>query len=319
MPGPNSGDGGGGEFEAIERLAGRLQATGARAAPGEVWIGDDAAVLDPPAGRMLFTTDLVVEGVHGDLDLLSSSDLGWRAMVASLSDIAAMGGQPRHAVVAVSGPPGTDLDGLYDGIAQASAAFGCPVVGGDLSGGECLVVALAMTGEVSHGPGPVLRSGARPGDRLLVTGPLGAAAAGLRLLRSDSGGAGTGGTLVAAHRRPQPRLGQGEVARQSGVRAMIDVSDGLAGDLVRLADASGIGFRLEDVPVAEGATLDDALSGGEDYELVMATADPDALSQGLVAAGLAAPLVIGVCVEDGAERTLQGRKLAAGGWEHHFV
>ncbi|MHB8593631.1 MAG: AIR synthase related protein, partial [Acidimicrobiales bacterium] len=141
MSGPNSGatgpppgrrrpEGPGrGEFAAIERLRRRLPA----APPGEVWIGDDAAVLDAPRGRLLLATDLAVAGVHADMGLLDEADLGWRALASSVSDIAAMGGRIGHAVVAVAGPPSTDRDRLYAGSAAAAAAFGCPVVGGDLS------------------------------------------------------------------------------------------------------------------------------------------------------------------------------------------
>lgn len=330
MPDPNSGITEGGEFEAIERLARALDASGPRPKPGEVWIGDDTAVLDPPAGRMLFTTDLVVEGVHGELATMGPADFGWRAMVASLSDVAAMGGRPHHAVVGVCGPPDTDLDGLYEGIAEAAARFRCPVVGGDLSGGARLVVAVAMTGQVAGDPGPVLRSGARPGDELWVTGPLGASAAGLRLLQGavdgpdpvDEPGPVSGPDRCAlrwAHLRPVPRLAEGEVARRSGVRAMVDISDGLAGDLTRLADASKVGFSLDHVPVCDGATLDDALYGGEDYALVMAAEDPRVLAQGFATAGLQPPIRIGRCTADPAERTLHGRGLPAGGFEHRFT
>jgi thiamine-monophosphate kinase len=236
-------------------------------------------------------------------------------MVASLSDVAAMGGRPRHALAAVAGPPETDLEALARGLADASAAFGCPLVGGDLSGADQLTVAVAMTGEVLDGPAPVLRSGARPGDTLCVTGPLGASAAGLRALRSGASGPMA---LVDAHRRPRPRLVEGEAARLAGVRAMVDVSDGLAGDVGRLAEASGVGVRLERVPVAEGATEEDALGGGEDYELVMAVEDHERLARAFGDRGLSAPIVIGRCVADLAERTLRGRKFT-GGWEHRFT
>jgi thiamine-monophosphate kinase len=311
-----------GEFATIDRLTARLAATGLKPPPGELWIGDDTAVVGPPEGRLLLTTDLVVAGVHGDLELLTLADLGWRAMVASVSDIAAMGGRPCHALVAVAAPPDTDLDALYDGVAEASDAFSCPVVGGDLSEAERLAVAVAMTGALPAGAGPVLRSGAQPGDTILVTGPLGASAAGLRLLRSGlrsrSLGRHSDEALMAAHRRPRPRPSHGQAARLGGARAMMDVSDGLSGDLSRLADASGVGFRLERVPVAVGARLGDALSGGEDYELVMAVPDPTTLLRSFEAAGLPAPLVLGVCVADRAERTLRGEPLVSGGWEHRF-
>jgi len=315
----------GGEFAAIERLRRALPGPPA----GEVWIGDDAAVLGPGQGRLLVTTDLSVAGVHADLALIGLDDLGWRALAAAVSDVAAMGGRPDGAVVAVAGPPSTDLDLLYDGIAGAAQSHGCPVVGGDLSSAGDLVVAVTVAGHVDGGPGPVLRSGARPGDAVLVTGPLGAGAAGLRLLRaaaSGTGGAALGtGTgvgsgedlqAVMAHRRPWARLAEGETARRAGATAMIDVSDGLLADVGHVADASGVGYRLEDVPVAPGATMDEALGGGEDYELVLSTPDPVRLTAAFVDAGLRAPVLIGWCTADTAERTRAGKPTMALGWEH---
>jgi thiamine-monophosphate kinase len=347
MPDPNSGDtegarppgtvggekGGGefGEFAAIGRMAGILAARTPAPPPGEVWIGDDAAVLRPPTGFLLLATDVAVSGVHADPAWLSAADLGWRAMVASVSDMAAMGGRPRHAVVAVAGPPDSDLEGLYAGIAAAAEAFACPVVGGDLSAAPVLTVAVAMTGAVEDGPPPVRRAGGRPGDRLYVTGPLGASAAGLRALRARRGAPEREATAVAAgaepavaaelaarHRRPVPRLAEGETARRAGASAMVDVSDGLAADLGHLADASGVGFRLDRCPVHPGATLEDALGGGEDYELVIALPAGVDLAGAFARAGLAPPIPIGWCTEDPAERTLAGEPMGTAGFEHDF-
>jgi thiamine-monophosphate kinase len=270
------------------------------------------------------TTDLSVAGVHADLALIGLDDMGWRALVAAVSDVAAMGGRPDGAVVAVAGPPSTDLDLLYDGIARAAQSHGCPVVGGDLSTSDDLVVAVTVTGHVDGGPGPVLRRGARPGDAVLVTGPLGAGAAGLRVLRTGGAALGTGTGVgsgedlqaVMAHRRPWARLAEGETARRAGATAMIDVSDGLLADVGHVADASGVGYRLEDVPVAPGATMEEALGGGEDYELVMSTPDPVGLTAAFVEAGLRAPVLIGWCTVDAAERTLAGKPTTGRGWEH---
>ncbi len=366
----------GGEIAAIERIRAALPG----APPGQVWIGDDSAVLPGIRSQMLLATDLTVAGVHADLDLVGLDDMGWKAVAVTVSDVAAMGGRPREVLVAVAGPPDTDLDLLYDGIGLGAARHGCAVVGGDLSDAGQLVVCVAVTGFV---PKAVLRSGATPGDFLFVTGPLGASAAGLRLLRqaapqghgragaiggTDAGagaiadadadadadaGAGaiadadadagadagaiavhgvpgtTGSTsragstddvitrrLIEAHRRPVARLAEGEAARLAGCRAMIDVSDGLALDIHRLADASGVGFRLDQVPVASGALADEALAGGEDYELIMAVADPARLVARFTGSGLAEPVLIGVCVEDPTERTLAGEPLVPRGWEH---
>ncbi len=156
------------------------------------------------------------------------------------------------------------------------------------------------------------RAGASAGDVLVVTGPLGGSAAGLRLLRSGRGD----GPLVEAHRRPRARLAEGRVAAEAGATAMIDVSDGLALDLHRLADASGVGFVLDAVPVAPGARLDEALGGGEDYELVVATPDPGALGAAFAGAGLRPPMVIGRCTAEIGERLLGGEPLGRLGFEH---
>jgi thiamine-monophosphate kinase len=303
-------DSGRGEFAAIARLAARLRA----APPGELWIGDDAAVLSPLPGPVLVATDAVVAGVHADLSLVSLADLGWKAVVANISDLAAMGGRPVAAVVAVAGPGETDLEELYDGISAAAERWRCPVVGGDLSAASELVVTVTVVGDGSGTPPPVRRSGARPGDAVLVTGPLGASAAGLRALRSGE----RHGRAVDAHRRPQARLVEGGAARAAGATAMIDVSDGLAADLGHVVTASGVGLRLHDVPVVDGATLEEAVAGGEDYELVFTAPDPSRIVAAFARAGLRVPLVIGECTADPGERTLGGEPLPAGGWEHRW-
>lgn len=302
-----------GEDAVLERVANSMRAASGPVQPGEIWIGDDAAVVTPPAGMLVLATDAAVAGVHADLSLVGLDDLGWKALTAAVSDVGAMGARPLHALVTVCVPPGTDLDLLASGVAAASAAWSCPVVGGDLSTATEVVVSVAVTGILEGPAPPVTRSGARPGDRLAVTGPLGGSAAGLRVLRAA--GAPDAG-LAEAHRRPLARLAEGRAARDAGATAMIDVSDGLAIDLHRMADASGVGFRLDAVPVAPGATREEALGGGEDYELVVATPDPAALAGAFAAAGLRAPVVIGACTADPAERRLGDEPLARLGWEH---
>lgn len=303
-----------GEIAAIERI--RLVLP--QPPRGEIWIGDDTAVVAGPAGSLLLAADAVVEGVHFDLDLVDTADVGWKALAVNVSDVAAMGGEPLHALVTVVGAAASMIDGLARGLAEASAAYRCPVVGGDLSAGPCLVVSVAITGACDLG-GAVLRSNARPGDSLFVTGPLGRSAAGLRGLRSESEGAhATQPDLVAAYRRPSARLAEGRAASQSGASAMIDVSDGLGIDLDRLAGASGVGVVLELVPVADGATREDALGGGEDYELVFAASDPQAVVAAFSAAGLRPPIRIGLCVEDPATRRVGDETLEASGWEHRL-
>jgi thiamine-monophosphate kinase len=261
----------------------------------------------------------------------------------ALSDLAAMGASPLGALIALGVPGDRDADvdvgfepadgvvgvrgaggigggelalGVTDGVAEASAATGCPVVGGDVSMAGELVVAVTVLGTVAGGGAPVPRAGARPGDVVLVTGPCGGSAAGLRELRAGEPGA----DARRAYRRPVARLAEGDAARRGGAHAMIDVSDGLALDLHRLADASGVGFSLEDVPVAAGATFDEALGGGEDYELVLAVAgaDVDALESQFDDAGLREPIRLGRIVDDPELRVLGSSPLERLGWQHRL-
>ncbi len=301
----------------IERLRHRLAGP-----PGQTWVGDDVAVVPGPTGRLLLAADAVVSGVHADLDLVGLDDMGWKALVANVSDIAAVGGTPCYALVTVAGRlPEIDFDLLYDGLQQASEAYGCPVVGGDLSSAPTLIVSVAVVGDGGEAaPGPVLRSGASPGDTLFVTGPLGSSAAGLDLLRA--GRASEMPDLTLAHRRPRARLAEGAAARAAGATAMIDVSDGLATDVRHLADASGVGVVLDRVPVAIGVSRvsDDpealALGGGEDYELVFTAPDPARVETIFAELGLGKPLRIGRCTADPAERRLRDAELPKLGWEH---
>jgi thiamine-monophosphate kinase len=280
--------------------------------------------VTPGGQRLLLTADAVVAGIDADLSLTSLEDLGWKAMAVNLSDIAAMGGVPGHALVSVVGAGRHQLNRLYKGIQEAASAFNCPVVGGDLSSGAELVVSVALTGWVRGRP--VLRSGARPGDTIWVTGWLGRAAAGLRLLKRAGPPGLTGPhdwtdaerSLVTAHSRPRPALAEGTVAREAGATAMIDVSDGLVVDLCHIADLSDVGFELQNVPAAPGATLTEALSGGDDY--VLAFAMPDRAHADVEdvfrAAGLPHPYCIGTFGADPARRLLAGREIEATGWDH---
>jgi thiamine-monophosphate kinase len=296
----------------LERIAAIV---GRRTTPAnEVHVGDDAAVLAPVPGETLISTDAAVWGVHLDNELFPLEDLGFKAVAAAVSDLAAMGARPRAAVVAVAAPPGTDLEELHRGIADAAGVTQCQVVGGDLTEARDVVVAVTVLGECPS-RGAVLRSGARAGDELLVTGPLGRAAAGLRRRR---GGASLDDELVVAHRRPWPRIDEGVAARSAGASAMMDLSDGLALDLNRLADASGVGFELDVVPVADGAGADEALAGGEDYELLIATGDAARLRMIFLDRRLREPITIGRVVADRSTRTLRGEVLAPRGWQHRF-
>ena len=253
----------------------------------EVGVGDDAAVLRPtPGRRLVVTTDVLVEGRHFGSAFSEPEDWGWKAVAVNLSDLAAMGAAARWLLVALTVPDQaslTLLQRLYAGIGEACEAFAVALVGGDTSGGPALLLAVTALGEADRA---VTRAGARPGDRLVVSGPLGAAAAGLALLERDDQPArellGRFPGLAAAHRRPRPELATGMRLAHAGATAMIDLSDGLAGDALHLAEASGVGIELHDaaVPlapgVAEAAALlgrdpaELALGGGEDYLLAAA-------------------------------------------------
>jgi len=277
-----------------------------------VGIGDDAAVVRIGPWCLL-AADTVVAGVHADLTLSGLDDLGWKAVAVNVSDIAAMGGTPAHLLVTVAGPPGTDLDLLYRGIGDAAQRWGCPVVGRDLVNAPVLVVTVAITGSLP-GP-PILRSGARAGDGIWVTGPLGLAAAGLRALKER--GKGATGAAADAHRRPRPSVPAGLAARAAGASAMIDISDGLAADLGHLADASGVGLDLDAVPTAAGANQDDALTGGEDYVLAFTAADDGAVLTAFAA--LSRPIRIGTCLPDSGARLVLGRPFPSRrGWVHEW-
>jgi thiamine-monophosphate kinase len=306
------------EFALIERLRRRLVGP-----PGQIWVGDDVAVVPGPNGAMLLAADAVVAGVHADLTLVGIDDMGWKAMVANVSDIAAVGGRPCCAVVTVSGPLGSiDFDLLYDGLTAASGAYGCPIVGGDLTSSPTLVVSVAIVGDAGGEelPAPVLRSGARAGDTIFVTGPLGSSAAGLHLLQT--GRVSEAPDLVLAHRRPRARLDEGTAARMAGATAMIDVSDGLAADLRHIADGSGVGVVLDRVPVAIGVNRVSndpesmALGGGEDFELLFTAPDAGLVETTFAARGLGKPLPIGHCTAEAGERRLRDGDLPVAGWEH---
>lgn len=241
-----------GEFGLIDRLRQKIAVKG----PVVVGIGDDTAVLKlDPKKRTLITTDMLVEGCHFTRKDATPQEIGWKAMAVNLSDIAAMGGWPTAAVVAVGLPPKfseKDADGLYQGLAGAAHCFDVVIAGGDTNASDKLVVAVTLLGEVEPG-NAVLRSGTKPGDAVWVTGWLG------------------GSLKSRRHLRFMPRVREARwLVSNFRVRAMMDLSDGLSSDLRRMAGESGVGFRIEAdrLPVAEGSTPAGALSDGEDFELL---------------------------------------------------
>lgn len=216
--------------------------------------GDDCAVVAAPDGRYVVSTDVLVEDRHFRRRWSSGYDVGWRAAVQNLADVVSMGARPAALVVSLVMPGDLPVDwvtGLARGLADACTPLGAAVVGGDLSGGDQVVVAVTVHGDL-EGRAPVLRSGARPGDVVALAGSLGRSAAGLALLDADR--ADLDDALVVAHLRPDPPLAAGPAAADAGATAMMDVSDGLLRDAGRIARASGVVVDLE--LAALGADLD---------------------------------------------------------------
>jgi thiamine-monophosphate kinase len=246
-------------------------------------IGDDAAQL---SGGLVVTQDALVERIHFRFDWISWRDLGWRAAAVNLSDLAASGAKPEGLLVTLAAPPETELDDvleLYEGIQET----GVPVIGGDTSQAEGVVLSVTAIGRSARVPG---RAGALPGDHLVVTGPLGAAGAAFRR---------------QAYVRPPLRLAEGKELAGTA-HALLDVSDGLAVDAGHIASRSGcrVVVELERVPLAQGAELED-LGFGEDYELLAALSAPGRYAR------------IGQCEEgEGVAVTLNGEPYELGGWQH---
>lgn len=250
------------------------------------WLGpgDDTAILPPPTGGLLFTADLLVEGVHFRTDTCPAADLGYKTLAVNVSDVAAMGGRPLAFTLSITLPGKTSVSWVRDlhrGLREAAAAFDCPLVGGDTTSGPVVTLSVAVLGE-APAAGAVRRSGATPGDDLFLSGWVGESALGLRLLEAGAEAeVPDGPALMRRHHRPEPRLALGRALAEAGLAtAMIDVSDGLLQDLghVLTASRAGADLRLERLALspalrrgAERLGLDPreaALAGGEDYELL---------------------------------------------------
>jgi len=249
-----------GEKRLIERIA-----RGIRTGPGVVrGIGDDCAVLKSGNGRLLrlFACDMLVEGVHFTRKA-RPDQVGWKALAVNVSDVAAMGGLPKQAVISLGLPPSARVsfvDGLYRGLRRCAAAYGVDWVGGDTCRAPRVVMDVAILGEVEKGR-VVYRTGAHPGDILLVTGRLGGS------LRSGR------------HLRFRPRVREARaLTARAKLHAMMDLSDGLGPDLLKMCEQSGVSAVLEPgrIPRHRGCSLEQALNDGEDFELLIAAAPRDA-------------------------------------------
>ncbi len=279
-----------GEFGVIELLnemivEQRVQGVGAGDSGCSLLVdtGDDAAAWSVGETTELLTTDTMVEGVHFTRETTPWSDLGWKALAANISDIAAMGGLPKYAVVTLGLPPETEVEDireLYRGMLEIANACGVSVVGGDMVRSDSVFITIGLTGV--HPGQPMVRSAAQAGDEVAVTGPVGCSGGGLKLMLESPQAPGEAADyLRQRHRRPEPAVAEGRILAENGACAAMDVSDGLADDLSKLCCASGVAARIfaDQVPVhpflrevfPEGAT-GLALTGGEDYVLLFTAA-----------------------------------------------
>ncbi|WP_084130125.1 thiamine-phosphate kinase [Demequina sp. NBRC 110055] len=279
--------------------------------------GDDAAVLSVD-GDLVVSADMLVEGRHFRREWSSGADVGFRAAVQNLADIDAMGAVPTALEVCLAMPGDTDVEwvlGFADGLREACEPYGVGVVGGDLSGAREIVVSVTALGE-THGTSPVTRADAVVGDVVAVSGPLGAARAGLAQLEA---GTRYAQDAIDLFLRPRPRIGAGLEAALHGASAMMDLSDGLARDGARIARASQVRVALDStlIPVHDAATftaqamgadaLAWALGGGEDHHMLACFPRESAVPDGWS--------IVGV-VEDGHGLTVDGAAPPVAGWDH---
>jgi len=280
--------------------------------------GDDAAVVSAPDGRVVVTTDLLIEGRHFRRDWSSGYDIGRKAAAQNLSDVVAMGADPTGLVVGLGLPADATigwLDDLTDGFRDECDLVGAAVAGGDITRCDLVVVAVTALGDLG-GRAPVTRSGARPGDVVAFAGRLGYAAAGLALLRAGSTGPVE---LIDAHRRPLPPYARGPEAAVLGATAMLDVSDGLLQDLGHVAAAAGTALVLDPEAFAVPPVMREAarLLGVDPLEWILSGGDDHALAA-TFPAHLRLPEgwnVVGHVVE-GEGVQVKGLLLDRGGWDH---
>jgi thiamine-monophosphate kinase len=261
-----SGKPGGGEIEFIERLRKKVLPSLARGIA--LGIGDDCAIFRARgvSEDLLIATDMLIEDTHFRRDTHRAEDVGWKALARALSDLAAMGGEPRFCLLSLALPSWAGrpwVDGFYRGFLRLAGSAGAPLIGGDLARSEIAMCDVVACGAAPRGRA-LRRDGARAGDAIYVSGALGGSALGLATGR---------GRAWRRHLRPEPRLALGRYLLRLGATAAMDLSDGLSLDLRRLCRASKLGAEISPPPVFPGATSEQALHGGEDYELLF-TAPP---------------------------------------------
>lgn len=313
-----------GEFERIAKLRARA---GRRSAHVPLGIGDDAALLAPSPGmEIAFSSDLSVEAVHFRVDWAGPELAGAKALLVSISDMAAMGAEPRAALVSVALPATVDdrfVEALYTGLLAAADRFGVVVAGGDFSStlGPVTIDTIVL-GEVERGRA-LRRSGARPGDILWVSGVLGSSAEGLRLLAAGTrreSATEHQAQAISAHLEPEPRVALGRaLVKRSLATAAIDLSDGLSSDVRHLCNASNVGVVIDAETLPRFGALEDALHGGEQYELLFASpADREHEVEKLGAELRVRLTPIGVFAGEGVRLRSEGeeRPLPPRGWDH---
>jgi thiamine-monophosphate kinase len=325
-----------GEFELLAKLRERLPPPGPRVRLG---VGDDAAVT-VPGGATATSIDALIDGVHFRRGEAPPALIGHKALASALSDLAAMGAEPGEAYVVLGAPPDLgepEFLELLDGILALAERTGTTLAGGDVTRAPVLALAVTVVGHARRPELMVSRAGAEAGDLLVLTGEIGGAAAGRLLLERPELAAAvpesTAERLRARQLQPTPRLGAGRALAAAGARAMIDLSDGLAGDAGHLAATSSVGVRIEalSLPLAKGVAevavaagrepLELAASGGEDYEL-LAALPPDRLTEASAAIGAAAettltPVGAALEGEGRAEIRLPGNgQVEAAGYDH---
>ncbi len=313
------------ELELITALNQMLSRTGPGSSRIIRWIGDDAAVVRA-RGYAVTSVDTMVEDVHFRRAQLTAREIGGRAFAAALSDLAAMGADPGEAYVSLAigaGTPAQETRELVAGVSAAAQRCGVIVAGGDVTGAPVLVVSVTVVGWTDEPGALVGRDGARVGDVVVVTGPLGGAAAGLALLegrvRGETVSEEVRAKLHRSYAAPEARVDAGRELARTGATAMIDLSDGLAADARHLAQASDVALRLESrrIPLAAGVTeiaaelgqdpIVFALTGGEDFELCACLAPADAP---------VAATVIGDVGAGPAELRIDGARQGLRGYEH---
>lgn len=326
-----------GEFGLIDRLAKIVDRSAGKQASGQrliVGIGDDAAAWRGDTSIQLATVDSFIQDIDFSLDIATWEELGWKALAASTSDIAAMGGEPRYALVSLALPGHTEVEdviALYRGMVALADELGMVIVGGDTSSAAIVAIAITVLGSAKNGGNHILiRSGAQPGEKIAVTGYLGTAAAGLEMLRGKlQFDPESANELRKAFLHPYPRIAEGQQLVAQGVKTAIDISDGLISDLNHICRLSRVGARVEidRVPVAPqvkanfgSRALEIALAGGEDFELLF-TASAETIDK--VKTAVSCPVtVIGEIIADEVGKVTpidrQGNpfRLGKAGWEH---